>query len=161
MLDLIEYLLTFATGPIALVCAARSEVLEARTGLTAAWTIELEQLTDSETDVLVAALGVEDAALRAQIAATADGNPLFAEQLAGSSRRDPGYVVTRRRPAAGVDQRPPGGEARRAGHPGAPDTRARGRRRAGVLAARGGGSRDQRRSPVSREPRSSRWRARD
>ena len=24
MLDLIEYLLTFATGPIALVCAARS-----------------------------------------------------------------------------------------------------------------------------------------
>ena len=51
--------------------------------MTAAWTIELEQLTDSETDVLVAALGVEDAALRAQIAATADGN-LFAEQLAAA-----------------------------------------------------------------------------
>ena len=34
--------------------------------------------------MLVAALGVEDAALRAQIAATADGNPLFAEQLAAA-----------------------------------------------------------------------------
>jgi class 3 adenylate cyclase len=84
MLDLVEYLVTFATGPIALVCAARSEVLEARSGLTSAPSIELEQLTNAATDELVAALGVEDAALRAQIAATADGNPLFAEQLAAA-----------------------------------------------------------------------------
>jgi class 3 adenylate cyclase len=84
MLDLVDYLVSFASGPIALVCAARSEVLEARSGLTSAPSIELEQLTDAETDELVAALGVEDAALRAQIAATADGNPLFAEQLAAA-----------------------------------------------------------------------------
>jgi class 3 adenylate cyclase/tetratricopeptide (TPR) repeat protein len=84
MRDLVDYLVSFATGPIALVCAARSEVLEARSGLTSAPSIELDQLTDAETDELVAALGVADAALRAQIAFTADGNPLFAEQLAAA-----------------------------------------------------------------------------
>jgi class 3 adenylate cyclase len=81
LLDLVEYLAAFATGPIVLLCIARAEVLEARTGLGSAPRIELEQLREQETEELVAALGVDDARVRAQIAATADGNPLFAEQL--------------------------------------------------------------------------------
>ena len=160
MLDLIEYLLTFATGPIALVCAARSGVLEARTGLTGAWTIELEQLTDSETDVLVAALGVEDAALRAQIAATADGNPLFAEQLAAA-------VVERPR----VRLHSPASSCRRRSTPSWRRGSTGWARSAGHSSARpssGGSSRSarwriSRPAPIARQSRarSSRWRARD
>jgi class 3 adenylate cyclase/tetratricopeptide (TPR) repeat protein len=81
LLDLVEYLAAFATGPIVLLCIARAELLEARSGLGSAPRIELEQLLEQETEQLVAALGVDDARVRAQITATADGNPLFAEQL--------------------------------------------------------------------------------
>ena len=147
MLDLIEYLLTFATGPIALV--RRAPVCPGGPDwIDRAWTIELEQLTDSETDVLVAALGVEDAALRAQIAATADGNPFFAEQLAAavvetqgtSSLADVQLLASIN---ALLEARLDGPGTPSAGHSSAVVV-------AGVLAARGM-IRDQRRSPVSRE----------
>ena len=81
MLDLVEYLAAFATGPLVLVCIARPELLEARPGLASA-KVELEQLSETETAELVEAFGVGDADLQRRITSTSEGNPLFAEQLA-------------------------------------------------------------------------------
>ncbi|HEX3291021.1 MAG TPA: adenylate/guanylate cyclase domain-containing protein [Gaiella sp.] len=81
MLDLVEYLAAFATGPLVLLCIARPELLELRPGLASA-TLELDQLSETETTELVVALGVDDAALQRRITSTSEGNPLFAEQLA-------------------------------------------------------------------------------
>jgi tetratricopeptide (TPR) repeat protein len=44
--------------------------------------LQLEQLSETETAELVAALGVGDADLQQRITSTSEGNPLFAEQLA-------------------------------------------------------------------------------
>jgi class 3 adenylate cyclase/predicted ATPase len=85
MLDLVEYLTAFAAGPMVLLCIARPELLERRPSLGGGAVVELEQLSLAETDELVTALGVGDEALRDRIAATADGNPLFAEQLAAAA----------------------------------------------------------------------------
>ena len=81
MLDLVEYIAAFATGPLVLLCIARPELLETRSSLAAA-KLELDQLSDVETVELVEALGVEDGDLRRRITSTSEGNPLFAEQLA-------------------------------------------------------------------------------
>ena len=81
MLDLVEYIAAFATGPLVLLCIARPELLETRPSLAAA-KLELEQLADRETAELVEALGIDDADLRERITSTSEGNPLFAEQLA-------------------------------------------------------------------------------
>jgi tetratricopeptide (TPR) repeat protein len=81
MLDLVEYIAAFATGPLVLLCVARPELLETRPGL-AATKLDLEQLSDRETGELVEALGIADDELRQRITATSEGNPLFAEQLA-------------------------------------------------------------------------------
>ena len=59
MLDLVEYIAAFATGPLA-PCIARPGTGRARPGLAAA-SIELEPLSDADTTELVTALGVEDA----------------------------------------------------------------------------------------------------
>jgi hypothetical protein len=64
------------------VCNARPELLEVRPSWGGRPLLELTQLSAAETDELVAALGIGDADVRARIAATAEGNPLFAEQLA-------------------------------------------------------------------------------
>jgi len=82
MLDLVEYLESFAAGPIVLVCDTRPELLEARPSWARFPLFELGHLSDAETHELVGSLGVTDPAVRARIAATAEGNPLFAEQLA-------------------------------------------------------------------------------
>jgi class 3 adenylate cyclase/tetratricopeptide (TPR) repeat protein len=82
MLDLVEYVAAFATGPIVLLCNARGEVLETRPAWARYPLYELAQLSTAETDELVGSLGIEDVELRVQIASTAEGNPLFAEQLA-------------------------------------------------------------------------------
>jgi class 3 adenylate cyclase/tetratricopeptide (TPR) repeat protein len=81
MLDLVEYLAAFASGPLVLLCIARPELLEARPGLASAM-LQLDQLSETETAELVEALGVGDAALQQRITSTSEGNPLFAEQLA-------------------------------------------------------------------------------
>jgi tetratricopeptide (TPR) repeat protein len=81
MLDLVEYLAAFASGPLVLLCIARPELLEKRPGLASA-VLQLEQLSDHETAELVEALGVGDAELQQRITSTSEGNPLFAEQLA-------------------------------------------------------------------------------
>ena len=82
MLDLVEYVAAFATAPVVVLCNARPELLERRPGWARHPVIELNHLSDGETTELIDALGISDPALRRQIAATAEGNPLFAEQLA-------------------------------------------------------------------------------
>jgi class 3 adenylate cyclase/predicted ATPase len=82
MLDLVEYVAAFATGPIVLLCNARGELLEARPGWARYPLYELAQLSAADTDELVGSLGIDDVDLRRLIASTAEGNPLFAEQLA-------------------------------------------------------------------------------
>jgi tetratricopeptide (TPR) repeat protein len=81
MLDLVEYLAAFASGPLVLLCIARPELLETRPSLASAM-LQLEQLSETETAELVEALGVGDADLQQRITSTSEGNPLFAEQLA-------------------------------------------------------------------------------
>lgn len=82
MLDLIEYVGAFASGGIVVLCNARPELLETRPGWGRYTLFELAQLSNDETHDLVGALGIEDPAVRGQIVTKAEGNPLFAEQLA-------------------------------------------------------------------------------
>ena len=88
-LDLIDQLADWARdAPILLTCIARQELLEARPawggGKLAATTIQLEPLSDEESAALIANLlgtaGLEEAAGR-RIAAAAEGNPLFVEEM--------------------------------------------------------------------------------
>ena len=91
-LDLLEYLVGWSTGaPIALVCLARPELLDSRPAW-AADTLALRPLADDETaqllDTLPEALAL-DADARAAVVSTAEGNPLFLEQLAAHALDDP------------------------------------------------------------------------
>ncbi|HZO49316.1 MAG TPA: adenylate/guanylate cyclase domain-containing protein [Gaiellaceae bacterium] len=79
LLDLVEYLSTFAQAPLLLVCLARPELLESRP----AWPgerLELEPLSVADADRLLERLGVGDGHRR-RVAEAAEGNPLFLEQL--------------------------------------------------------------------------------
>ena len=88
-LDLIDHLVDWSReAPIFLLCVARPELLEARVGwgggkLNATTTL-LEPLSEEESeqlmDNLLAGAGISDV-LRRRIAATAEGNPLFVEQM--------------------------------------------------------------------------------
>ena len=82
MLDLVEYLESFSEGSIVMLCDARPELLEGRPSWVRFPLFELEPLSETETDELVSSLGVADSGVRDRIASTAEGNPLFAEQLA-------------------------------------------------------------------------------
>jgi len=88
-LDLIDHLADWSRdAPILLVCLARQELLEARPawggGKLAATTIQLEPLSDAESGALIANLlgsaGLE-ADAQHRIAAAAEGNPLFVEEM--------------------------------------------------------------------------------
>ena len=59
MLDLVEYLESFAAGPIVLLCDARPELLEARPSWARFPLFELGHLSDAETHELVGSLGVD------------------------------------------------------------------------------------------------------
>ena len=85
-LDLIEYIATFAQGvPLLVLCTARSDLFDQRPTWTAprpnATVLMLEPLSAADSAVLAADLGemVSDAVER--IVQTAEGNPLFVEQL--------------------------------------------------------------------------------
>ncbi len=89
LLDLLEYLVTFAVDvPMLLLGLARPELFDERPSWAAprrdSTLIALEPLPETESSKLVeslaAAWGVPDAGL-ARIVATAEGNPLFLEQL--------------------------------------------------------------------------------
>jgi DNA-binding SARP family transcriptional activator len=86
-LELVEHLADQGTGPIAVVCLARDELLHERPsfleGRANGDRILLDALSGEEADTMLEGLG--GAALesdqRARIVQTAEGNPLFLEQL--------------------------------------------------------------------------------
>jgi class 3 adenylate cyclase len=82
MLDLVEYLESFSEGSIVMLWDARPELLEERPSWARFPLVELEPLSERETDELVSSLGVGDSGVRDRITSIAEGNPLFAEQLA-------------------------------------------------------------------------------
>jgi DNA-binding SARP family transcriptional activator len=86
-LELVEHLADKGTGPISVVCLAREELLEDRAafleGRQNAVRTLLDALSGEETDALLEGLGgaVLESDHRARIVETAEGNPLFLEQL--------------------------------------------------------------------------------
>ncbi len=94
LLDLVEHICDWSRGvPILLLCIARPELLDVRPGWAGgklnATSVLLEPLDESDTAELVERLldGVElDAATRARIVETAEGNPLFLEEMAALAR---------------------------------------------------------------------------
>ena len=86
-LDLVEYLAERVRGaPILLVCIARPELLEERPGWGRgkpnASSLVLDRLPDPDCEALIANLARGLAqATRVRVLETADGNPLFIEQL--------------------------------------------------------------------------------
>jgi class 3 adenylate cyclase len=100
-LDLIEHVIDWSRGaPILLLCLARPDLLERRTGWGGgklnATTVLLEPLSAAETDELIDALltGRDlEPTLRDRIRAAADGNPLFVEQMLAMVEESPEDVT--------------------------------------------------------------------
>jgi class 3 adenylate cyclase len=94
-LDLIEHVADWSRdAPILLLCMARPELLDARTGWAGgklhATTVLVEPLGRGACEALLDDLGADLApALRAKILASADGNPLFVEEMAAMVRDSP------------------------------------------------------------------------
>lgn len=103
LLDFVEFLAQAATGvPLFILCLARPELLEVRTG----WgggkrnytSLFLEPLTETDTQSLLQGLLHADAPLEAlsTVVGVAEGNPFFVEEIlrmlidAGTLRRDNG-----------------------------------------------------------------------
>ena len=86
-LELVEHLADRGEGPILVVCLAREELLEERATFLDerenATRIELDALTAEDTDTLLDGLGgaILESDQRTRIVETAEGNPLFLEQL--------------------------------------------------------------------------------
>ena len=110
LLDLIEHIADWSRdAPILLLCVGRHDLLEVRPGWgggkLASTTIQLEPLTAGESDELLAGLLGEaelEPDVRRRIAESADGNPLFVEELLGMLiddgslvRRDGRWVAAR------------------------------------------------------------------
>jgi class 3 adenylate cyclase/tetratricopeptide (TPR) repeat protein len=89
LLDLVEYLAGHSDGvPLVVLTVARPDLIERRPqwseSADARVVVTLEPLTHDDTDELVSELAGDsglDANVRNRIARTAEGNPLFAEQL--------------------------------------------------------------------------------
>ena len=100
MLDLVDHVADWArAAPILLVCVSRPELLDVRPqwagGKLNATSILLEPLASEEVDELANALlhGLDlDPETRARILATAEGNPLFLEEMAALAREARGTV---------------------------------------------------------------------
>jgi hypothetical protein len=100
MLDLVEHVADWSRGaPILLLCLARPELLDVRPGWAGgklnATSVLLEPLAGSEVDMLANELlaGVElDDGTRTRILSTAEGNPLFLEEMAALARDARGTV---------------------------------------------------------------------
>ena len=85
-LDLIEHVADLSRdAPILLVCMARPELLDRRSGWAGgkhnATTILLDPLSPEEADALIDEIATLDDALRARVRETAAGNPLFLEEM--------------------------------------------------------------------------------
>jgi class 3 adenylate cyclase/tetratricopeptide (TPR) repeat protein len=98
LLDLLEYLAGSSSGaPILIVCLARPDLFDVRPSWAAAHRrgtlVELEPLEPVEADSLVDALLREHdlpSRLRGRVVESAEGNPLFVEQLLAMLADDPG-----------------------------------------------------------------------
>ena len=86
-LELVEHLADKGEGPIAVLCLAREELLEERAsfldGRSNVDRVVLDALSAEEAEALLEGLGgtTLESDQRARIAETAEGNPLFLEQL--------------------------------------------------------------------------------
>jgi class 3 adenylate cyclase/predicted ATPase len=89
LLDLIEHIVEWTReAPMLIVCLARPDLLDERPGW-AGELIELEPLSSEEAERLVAMLAAgDDPAIRVRVAETAEGNPLFLEQLLALAQED-------------------------------------------------------------------------
>jgi class 3 adenylate cyclase/tetratricopeptide (TPR) repeat protein len=88
--DLVEHVALLSTGaPILLLCMARPELAERRP--TWPVTLRLEPLSDTAVDELIPARVPDD--LRARIARTAGGNPLFVGEMLAMTADTDGEVV--------------------------------------------------------------------
>jgi len=88
MLDLIEHLVQWARAPVLQICLTREELLERRVGWGGvrrdATTVFLEPLGELHTRELISSLLTIDEpseSVIATVAARAEGNPLFAEEM--------------------------------------------------------------------------------
>jgi class 3 adenylate cyclase/tetratricopeptide (TPR) repeat protein len=86
LLDLLEYVATFATGaPLLVLCTARPDLFEARPTWSNprrnAVLVSLEPLGAQESEALIDSLQEVDASMRSRIVEAAEGNPLFVEQF--------------------------------------------------------------------------------
>jgi tetratricopeptide (TPR) repeat protein len=111
LLDAIEHVVALSSGsPILVVCLARPELLETRP----AWStpqrnrtlVVLEALTEADAIELARALGVGAEAER--IAARAEGNPLFVEQLVAVAGEQDLPISIQAVLAARIDRLDPG-----------------------------------------------------
>jgi class 3 adenylate cyclase/tetratricopeptide (TPR) repeat protein len=85
-LDLIEHVADLSRGaPILLLCMARPELLDRRSGWAGgklnATNVLLEPLAPGETELLIDRLADLDPQLRLRIGEAAEGNPLFVEEM--------------------------------------------------------------------------------
>ncbi|MEP7158848.1 MAG: adenylate/guanylate cyclase domain-containing protein, partial [Chloroflexota bacterium] len=99
LLDLVEYIASFANGvPLLLVCTARPDLFDARPAWASprpnATVVALEPLAANETAALVARIGGAPEEAQARIAAAAEGNPLFIEQLLAHEAERGGAAFT-------------------------------------------------------------------
>jgi class 3 adenylate cyclase/tetratricopeptide (TPR) repeat protein len=100
MLDLIEYLAQWVRGPLVLLCLARDELLDRRTGWGGgrrdATSILLDPLTVDETRQLVGSIlpagSLEPDAMDV-VAERAGGNPFFAEEMVRRLAEENGEIV--------------------------------------------------------------------
>ena len=98
LLDLVDHIADWSReAPILLLCIARPELLDARPGWGGgklnASTILLEPLSEEDADSLIdnLLLGIDlPDSLRARIVASAEGNPLFVEQMLALIAQDGG-----------------------------------------------------------------------
>jgi DNA-binding SARP family transcriptional activator len=107
LLDLVEYLGEWAEGPILVVCLARRDLLETRTGwggpTSTGFLVELEPLSPDALGTLVQQLADEpvDPQVKDTIVEQAGGNALFAEQLLAAAVEMPDLILEK--PPASVE----------------------------------------------------------
>jgi class 3 adenylate cyclase/tetratricopeptide (TPR) repeat protein len=90
-LDLVEHVADLGRdAPILLLCMARPELLDRRSGWGGgkmnATTVLLEPLAPEQTELLIASLAEVDDSVRARISEAAEGNPLFVEEMVAMLR---------------------------------------------------------------------------
>jgi class 3 adenylate cyclase/predicted ATPase len=91
-LDFVEYLAgRLDSSPVLLLCLARPQLIDQRPAWfqAPAAVVSLEPLSETESELLLDVLAVP-VAVRARVAAAAEGNPLFAEQLAAIAGENDG-----------------------------------------------------------------------